>query len=215
MSDLTKEQICDYILKAQSHDAEAMQALIDCNIKLIQKCIRINLSVYLGTALFSSLDTDDIIQEAILAFITAVTKYDVTGIAALSTYAHNWIDGAVKNQIKFQLNRAGITGIKYNKNAFSHCDENGIDEDIPSAEDDMQDRLIEREEHEEAHRRLQKALWKLSDDERKTLFMAYGIGDKEILNSRKIAKSLGCSEFTVIKIVEDAKKKLTEAYKKN
>lgn len=85
--------------------------------------------------------------------------------------------------------------------------ENGILEKL--SEDTLLLSDAAREERENAEQ-LREDLQLLTENEKRALYMAYGIGCKRYANAGKIAKALGIRELEVKRALQSGKRKLEE-----
>ena len=112
MDKLSKEQINEYVVKAQNGDQEAFYIIIENCIGLIEKIKNENISNYQDRKY--EISADDLRQDGIIALMGAITRYDPNENAAFTTYAYKCICFAMNKSIRFQLNHLGLT--EYDKN---------------------------------------------------------------------------------------------------
>lgn len=152
---------------------------------------------------------EDLVQRAWFELIKAEARYDANKGAKVVTYAYRAIEGGIKDEIGFQLNRIGVTG----KEGIVAINYVSMDEDNGLAERLSEELVlsIEKDESAEDHsNEIRRNLQLLSHTEMQVLSVAYGIGYERTTNIKKIAKLLNMSELEVKKVMETGKNKLRE-----
>ncbi len=89
---LTQEEEIYLISKMQAGDVEARNILIERHLRLVKSIANKNR--------YKGIEVEDLIQEGIIGFMTALEKYDPTKEIKLSTYATYWIRAAMLRAIE-------------------------------------------------------------------------------------------------------------------
>lgn len=209
MSRLSYDEEKELIIKVRDGDREAFGFFIENYIEYVKYIARKNMLYHISSGYKFS--NEDIYQQGLVALIEAINKYSLDSTSKFSTYAFKWINGAVKEQIHFQLNRLGITETKYAVEGLSLDDDNGPSGILEDEDISVLDEIIRMEEILETKERIKQTIDLLTDTEKKVLYMVYGIACESTSNHKKIAKQLGLSEIEVKKAINSAMKKLKEA----
>lgn len=213
MARLTDEEQNDLVLAAQSGDMEAFQKLIK-ELSAYVKYIMRNVSVECGEndMIHPGISEDDVMQSGLIGIICAVKRYDPQKGVKFSTYAYNWISGEIKKEIGLQFNSLGLTNVDRFIASESLDDENSLLSDcLISDQISAIDKIIENEELAENNNCFAKAFSELTENEKKVLFMVYGVDCERTSNHKKIARELGISQIQVKKNINSAMSKLKKA----
>lgn len=157
----------------------------------------------------AQLSAEDLRQRGWLELMEAAGRYDAEKGVKFTTYAYRAVEEGIKREAIFQMDRSGVTG-KDNAvlaDCVSIDGENGILEKL--SEDALLLSDAAREERESAEQ-LREDLQLLTENEKKALYMAYGIGCERCANAGKIAKALGIRELEVKRALQSGKRKLEE-----
>lgn len=201
MGKLSKEEQIALVLKAQSGDKEAEVILVENALGFVAWKVKniLNEEMYQDR----NLSWDDLFQAGGLGLFQSIYSFKPGYNASFLTYASYKITEAIKEEIKFE------TG---NSNNVVSTEENlEILDVIESSEPSVLDTIIDEENNtDDVIYSLTKCL---SEDERRVLYMFYGIGCERETNHRKIGKALNLSEITVRKLVTSSMSKIKNMYK--
>lgn len=179
--------------------------MIDTNEyqKYIESFVRETVSLFIGV----QLSEEDLRQRGWLELIKAAGRYDPEKGAKFTTYAYKAVAEGIKEEALFQINRSGVTGKERITagNDVSIDEENGVIEKLSEEEFFLLDAEHEDREREE---QLREDLQLLTENEKKVLYMAYGIGCERCAYAKKIAKALDMGELEVKRALESGKRKL-------
>ncbi len=213
MANLSKEEQDKLVFASQNGDIDSFSKLTQELIPYVRYVIK---KVFVGYEEHgvdtSDLSYDDILQAGFLGLIGAVNGYKPDKGAAFSSYAYHGIEGAVKRQLSFELNRSGIKDFTRAITTISVDDEdNGLAETLVYDEINALDEIVNSEELQVEREKFKIAIASLTEEEKKILFMINGIDFEPTSNHKKIAKELGMSEIAVKKAISSATKKMTNA----
>ena len=144
-----------------------------------------------------------------LEFVKAAEKYDEKGTTKFTTFAYRSVMYGVNDEMKFQMNRAGVTGADFVKPSESvSLDEDNGSIDTLAAEPETEDNT------DEIRRKVSSIMEILTETEQKVLGCFFGIGCERQTGLKKISKQLGLREMEVKLAMESGKRKLgIEEYK--
>lgn len=110
MGRLSKEEQTELVKSAQSGDMYALKRIAEEFSGFIKYVSNNVFSSYeeMGVDL-SDVSGEDVYQSGFSGLFSAVNKYDSGSNAAFSTYAYSCIAGEIREQIRFELSRLGIT----------------------------------------------------------------------------------------------------------
>lgn len=95
---MTQTETQQLVRRAQQGDIDAMQRVIEGNLRLVSTVIRNRFQPYLNTRT-RSMDIHDLFGEGVLGLHRAVEGYDTYGPHKFSTYACNWIFAFIRRAI--------------------------------------------------------------------------------------------------------------------
>ena len=157
----------------------------------------------------AKLSEEDLRQRGWLELIEAAGRYEAEKGAKFTTYAYRAVAEGIRREAIFQMDRSGVTG----KNGAVLADSVSIDgEDSVIRKISVEAFFLsdaEREERESAEQ-LREDLRLLTENEKKVLYMAYGIGCERCANAGKIARELGMRDLEVKRALQSGKRKLEE-----
>lgn len=104
---LSKEEEKALLERTANGDLKAREILIERNIRLVKS----RALKYLGMGL----SLDDLMQEGMIALMTAIDEFDMTKGTRLTTYATSWIDGHLLNYLA-----EGSKTVRIQKNVFGY-----------------------------------------------------------------------------------------------
>lgn len=113
---MDEDEIKNFIEQAKNGNEEAKEFIINCNMKYINKIVRI---ICLKN---KNLSKEDLVQDGIIAVIKAIRSYDVSKNIKFSTYAYSIIQCSLTSKIKNKYTFIKIPEhmvskvIKFNKN---------------------------------------------------------------------------------------------------
>ncbi|MBQ9519369.1 MAG: sigma-70 family RNA polymerase sigma factor [Firmicutes bacterium] len=174
----------------------------------LELCGKITRSIIkkLTSEYFFDFDKDDLYQRGMLEFIEASKRYDEKKNAKFTTFAYKSVENGIKDEMKFQMNIAGVDFVKPSK-SVSLDEDNGLIDTLaaePEAEDNT----------DEIRRMVSLKMEILTETEQKVLCCFFGIDCERQIGLKKIAKQLAMSEIEVRLAMESGRRKLgIEQYK--
>lgn len=194
---LKKEDEEYYILKAMENDKEAIDKLIEHNLRLV---------VFLAKKYENTkIDLEDLVSIGTIGLIKGIKTYKLDKSIKLATYASRCIDNEIlmflrKNKRrKLEISFEDSLSYDTEGNELHLEDILGTDNDtVTKPLDDKIDKEILKEE-----------LNKLKDRDKEIMSLRYGIGTKESLTQKEVAELLNISQSYISriekKIIKDIK----------
>ena len=155
------------------------------------------------------LSAEDLRQRGWLELIEAAGRFDTEKGAKFTTFAYRAVEEGIKKEAIFQIDQSGVTG----RECIVLTDAVPFDEDSDVVWEVSADAYIFWDaEHarRDSIQDLRKDLKLLTQNEKKVLFMAYGIGCERCANAKKIAKAFGMRELEAKRALQSGKRKLEE-----
>lgn len=209
MEKMPEEVKVRLIKSAQAGDTDAFSVLVSEHVGYVEWLADKCLAPYLANG--ARISIQDVYQEGLVGLIQAINTYKTDSEAAFTTYAYMVIKGNVQKQIKFDLNRLGLSGTGHIVQGASLDDENAFFEEPESSGHSALDDIISEDARNEARERFEHAVSGLTQEEKQVLYMINGIGQEQTSNHKKIAKTLGMSEMMVKKTINSAREKISAA----
>ena len=191
-----------YVAKMREGDEEARSILIEHNLRLVAHIIKKYYS--------NSKDQDDLVSIGTIGLIKAVSTFDKSKGTHLATYASRCIENEILMYFRSQKKTQGDVYI--DEPIESDKDGNELTlRDVLAVESDIGedvDRKIKREQ-------LAVFIQKLPVRERMILELRYGIGGRQVLAQREVAKLLGISRSYVSRLEKKAIGTLRDMFPKD
>lgn len=149
---------------------------------------------------------EDLRQRGWLELIRAAGMYDADRDAELTTYAYKAVAVGIRNEALFQIDRSGVTG----KDGAADCVSIEEDSVIWKLSEEAFFRSEAEHTDREKKEQLREDLQLLTEQEKRVLCMAYGIGCERCADARKIARALDMRELEVKRALQSGKRKLEE-----
>ena len=155
------------------------------------------------------LSAEDLRQRGWLELIEATGRYDAGKGAKFTTYAYRAVEEGIRREAIFQIDRSGVTG----RVGIALTDVGPLNEDSNAIRGVSEDAFVftnAENENRDSIEQLRGDLELLTENEKKVLYMAYGIDCERCANAGKIAKVLGIRELEVKRALQSGKRKLEE-----
>ena len=197
-SPLDDEEEVEYILKASSGDENAVNILIEHNLRLV---------VYICKKFENTgVDLEDLISVGTIGLIKAVNSFNLEKNIKLATYASRCIE----NEILMQLRKS----VKY-KNEVSleeplSSDGDGNElvlADVIAADSDTVSKNVELEAEKQI---LWNCLKKLNYREQEIMMLRFGLNNQEEKTQKEVADLLGISQSYISRIEKKILAKLNK-----
>lgn len=190
----------EYIRRYAQGDAEARNVLIERNLRLVAHIIK---KYYTQSA-----DQDDLISIGTIGLIKGISTYKPDKNVRLATYASRCIE----NEILMYFRSAKKTAGDLSLSDAIDTDKEGNSlslMDVISVEDDMYENVSSREICAQLRGYMKECL---TEREQTVLNLRYGLGGKQPLPQREIAKQCGISRSYVSRIEKKALEKLKQRF---
>ena len=194
---LTSAQEKIYLHRCQEGDLDAKNILIERNLRLVAHIAK----KYQN----SGEDLEDLISIGTIGLIKAISTFDHTRCARLSTYAARCIDNELLMMLRARKKCSREVSLYEPIGTDREGNEIQLFDVIEMGEEDVHHRL---EKKEDVIRLYQKVESELSARERIVLKLRYGLYNEEEYTQREIAKMLGISRSYVSRIEKSAIEKL-------
>ena len=196
---LTAEEERMYLQRSAAGDLEARNILIERNLRLVAHIMKKYYS--------QSADQEDLISIGTIGLIKGISTFDAAKGARLATYAARCVENEILMYFRSQKKTAGDVSLSdyietgKDGNALSLMD-------IVSSEEDLFERLSDREDCVRLYRMMDACL---TEREKTVLTLRYGLGERTPRTQREIAAVCGISRCYVSRIEKKALHKLALA----
>ena len=198
---LSPEEERYYLQKYKEGDVEARNILIEHNLRLVAHVAR----KYQGT----ETDQDDLISTGIIGLIKAVSTFDCGKNNRLATYAARCIENELLMMMRVKKKQAREVSL-YEKIGV---DQEGRELRLMDILESEPVDILEGLELRKNSGRLYEGFFRVLDArEREVIAVRYGLGGREEMTQREIARKLGISRSYVSRIEKNALKKLRECF---
>lgn len=196
---LSREEERDCLRRWSEGDLEARNRLVEHNMRLVAHIVK---KYYAQGG-----DTEDLLSIGAIGLIKGVNSYREDRGVRLATYASRCIENEILMHFRAQRKTAGDLSLS---EALDTEDEDGNLSflDVVSQEDDLAERLSNRELCEKLRKSVDTAL---DAREARIIRLRYGLGGMEPLTQRETAEKLGISRSYVSRIEKKALEKLRAA----
>ena len=198
---LDKSRELDLLLKCQDGDMEALNVLIEHNLRLV---------VFLAKKFDSTgYDLEDLVSIGSLGLIKGIMTYKVDKNIKLATYASRCITNEILMYIRKNKNRKGEVSFEDALNYDSEGNELHLEDIMGTEEDVVHDEI----ENKMAKRQLLECLSDLTDRDKEIMTMRYGLYNTREYTQKEVAELLGISQSYISRIEKKVIKKLRTVMK--
>ena len=190
-----------YLELASKGDLQARNILIERNLRLVAHIMK---KYYAQTA-----DQEDLISIGTIGLIKGISTFDATKGARLATYAARCVENEILMHFRAQRKSASDVSL-------SDYIETGKDGaalslmDVICSDEDLFEQLSDKEIYGKLHQKIGECL----DEREKTVItLRYGMGNRQPMTQREVAKLCGISRSYVSRIEKKALEKLEDALK--
>ncbi len=188
---LSAEEERELVLKTEAGDEAARNKLVEHNLRLVAHIVK----KYSA----SGADPDDLISIGTIGLMKAVSTFHSEKNIRLATYAARCIENEIL--MYFRSTKKSANDVLFSDPVDTDKDGNTLTFlDIVAEEDTIADDLDLKIKSEQ----LREYLKKLSPREQTVIFLRYGLGGREELTQREVAKRLGISRSYVSRIEKRA-----------
>lgn len=192
----------DYYLELKEHgDENAKNKLIEHNLRLV---------VFLAKRYENTgVDLEDLVSIGSIGLIKGINTYKRGKNIKLATYCSRCIDNEILMYLR--KNKKTKADISFEESLSFDSDGNELHlEDILGTEGDIVTKPLEDEYDKEV---LKKELEKLEPRDKEIMYLRYGLGGKEELTQKEVAKKLNISQSYISRIEKKVIKKLKSIIK--
>ncbi len=197
---LSEKQEREYLEKSANGDIEARNKLVEHNLRLVAHIIK----KYYGT----QSEQDDLVSIGTIGLIKAVNTYDLRKNIRLSSYASRCIENEIL--MHFRNAKKSAQDISLNETIDTDKDGNPLTLlDIMSVDDNIIDELDLKLNSKKLSQFINE---ELGEREKKIIVLRYGLGGKEPMTQKNVAKLLNISRSYVSRIETKALKRLRKKF---
>ncbi len=197
---LSEKQEREYLQKFANGDMEARNKLVEHNLRLVAHIIK----KYYGT----QSEQDDLVSIGTIGLIKAINTFDPNKNIRLSSYASRCIENEIL--MHFRNAKKAAQDISLNEAIDTDKDGNPLTLlDIMSVDDNILDNLDTKLNSKKLGQFISE---ELEPREKRIILMRYGLGGKEPMTQKKVAKVLNISRSYVSRIETKALKKLRRRF---
>ena len=197
---LSAEEEQAYLKRAAAGDLEARNILIERNLRLVAHIMK---KYYAQTA-----DQEDLISIGTIGLIKAVSTFDADKGIRLATYAARCVENEIL--MHFRSQRKSASDVSLSDYIETGKDGNALSlMDVVGQEDDLFDRLSNREDVRLLRQYMQQVL---DPREQKVMTLRYELDGREPLPQREVALQCDISRSYISRIEKKALKKLRAAF---
>ena len=197
---LSEKQEREYLRKMHEGDIGARNKLVEHNLRLVAHIIK----KYYGV----QTEQDDLVSIGTIGLIKAIDTFKPDKNIRLSSYASRCIE----NEILMHFRSAKKTAQDVSLNETIDTDKDGNPltlMDIMAVDDNILDELDRKLNGRKLGQFIRE---ELTDRERQIIIMRYGLGGREPMTQKKVAKIMNISRSYVSRIETKALKKLKMRY---
>lgn len=197
---LSEKQEREYLRKMHEGDIGARNKLVEHNLRLVAHIIK----KYYGV----QTEQDDLVSIGTIGLIKAIDTFKPDKNIRLSSYASRCIE----NEILMHFRSAKKTAQDVSLNETIDTDKDGNPltlMDIMAVDDNILDELDRKLNGRKLGQFIRE---ELTDRERQIIIMRYGLGGREPMTQKKVAKVMNISRSYVSRIETKALKKLKMRY---
>lgn len=193
---LPKEQLYDYVKKAEAGDKGARELVILHNVRLVLS--RIN-----KRFLNSGEEVQDLISIGLIGLMKGLDSYDSSRNIAFSTYVAKCIDNEIL--MHFRSQNKSVHAVSLDKPCIVSEDQEVdlyeiLSDDSPSVEEQL--------EEKDVHERVRQLVENLPEKERKIVKLRYGFDDNKVHLQSEIGSRMNVTQTYISKILKKTTKGL-------
>ena len=202
-----EEKRCLQLLSDEDKCQEARDVLIKHNMRLVG---------YIISKRFYNTKTpyEDLFSAGCYGLIRGVDTFDVEK-SKLSTYLATCISNEILKELRKASKENGVAMVSMQELSFSNSEGDGLtNEEVIADEDNCEDAVVEEMENQYLMGRVNKYLEKAGGKKRKIIEKTFGLNGEKVEIQVEIAKSVGCSQCNVSRVVKETLKELQNELKK-
>lgn len=198
---LSQKEEREYLLKfKENHDIDARNKLVEHNLRLVAHIIK---KYYL-----TQNDQDDLVSIGTIGLIKAINTFDIEKNIKLSSYASRCIENEIL--MHFRNNKKSSQDISLNEAIDIDKDGNPLTlMDIMTGDDNLFENVDIKINSGKLSQYINSSL---SEREKTIIILRYGLGGKQPLTQREVAKKLNISRSYVSRIEKKALETLRKKY---
>lgn len=197
---LSEKQEREYLRKMHEGDIGARNKLVEHNLRLVAHIIK----KYYGV----QTEQDDLVSIGTIGLIKAIDTFKPDKNIRLSSYASRCIENEIL--MHFRSVKKTAQDVSLNETIDTDKDGNPLTlMDIMAVDDNILDELDRKLNGRKLGQFIRE---ELTDRERQIIIMRYGLGGREPMTQKKVAKIMNISRSYVSRIETKALKKLKKRY---
>lgn len=192
----------EYLRRCKNGDIEARNKLVEHNLRLVAHIIKKYYAV--------QADHDDLVSIGTIGLIKAINTFDSEKQIRLSSYASRCIENEIL--MYFRCGRKSSQDVSLNDAIDTDKEGNPLTlMDVLAVEENYADDLDFKVKSSKLNEYINS---ELDERERKIIVLRYGLGGKEPLTQREVAKLMGISRSYISRIEKKALLSLRKKYEK-
>ena len=196
---LTAQEERYYLDLASKGDLDARNVLIERNLRLVAHIMK---KYYAQTS-----DQEDLISIGTIGLIKGISTFDMEKGTRLATYAARCVENEIL--MYFRSQRKSSNDVSLSDYIDTGTDGTALSlMDVVSEDDDLFDQISNREQLRVVRQLVDTCL---TEQERKVIYLRYGLENNRPQRQREVAKVLGISRSYVSRIEKKALEKLRHA----
>ena len=197
---LSEKQEREYLRRMHEGDAAARNRLVEHNLRLVAHIIK----KYYGV----QTEQDDLVSIGTIGLIKAIDTFKPDKNIRLSSYASRCIENEIL--MHFRSSKKTAQDVSLNETIDTDKDGNPLTlMDIMAVDDNILDELDKKLNSRKLGQFIRE---ELTERERQIIIMRYGLGNREPMTQKTVAKVMNISRSYVSRIETKAPKKLKKRY---
>jgi len=197
---LSEKQEREYLRRMHEGDAAARNRLVEHNLRLVAHIIK----KYYGV----QTEQDDLVSIGTIGLIKAIDTFKPDKNIRLSSYASRCIENEIL--MHFRSSKKTAQDVSLNETIDTDKDGNPLTlMDIMAVDDNILDELDKKLNSRKLGQFIRE---ELTERERRIIIMRYGLGNREPMTQKTVAKVMNISRSYVSRIETKALKKLKKRY---
>ena len=197
---LSEKQEREYLRRMHEGDAAARNRLVEHNLRLVAHIIK----KYYGV----QTEQDDLVSIGTIGLIKAIDTFKPDKNIRLSSYASRCIENEIL--MHFRSSKKTAQDVSLNETIDTDKDGNPLTlMDIMAVDDNILDELDKKLNSRKLGQFIRE---ELTERERQIIIMRYGLGNREPMTQKTVAKVMNISRSYVSRIETKALKKLKKRY---
>ena len=197
---LSEKQEREYLRRMHEGDAAARNRLVEHNLRLVAHIIK----KYYGV----QTEQDDLVSIGTISLIKAIDTFKPDKNIRLSSYASRCIENEIL--MHFRSSKKTAQDVSLNETIDTDKDGNPLTlMDIMAVDDNILDELDKKLNSRKLGQFIRE---ELTERERQIIIMRYGLGNREPMTQKTVAKVMNISRSYVSRIETKALKKLKKRY---